>query len=106
MNFYGMTDKAILAELGNRLKNRRLRFNRTQKELADAVKVSTNTIKSLEKGKGKLENLIPILRELQLMDQLDNFIPPQEISPIQLQKLQGRRRQRASGKREKDVSEW
>jgi len=31
------------------------------------------------------------------VSQLDQFLPPQTLSPLQLAKLQGKRRQRASG---------
>ena len=34
MNFYGMSDKAILRELGRRVKQRRLAKNLTQESLA------------------------------------------------------------------------
>ena len=34
MDWYGMSDSAIIAELGNRLKSYRLRKNYTQEELA------------------------------------------------------------------------
>ena len=110
MDFYTMTDKAILAELGHRLKSLRLRKNLTQQQLSLAVTVSLNSIKALESGKGKLSTLIAVLRELNALDTLDSFIPEITISPVQLAKQQGNVRQRASGKRvsknTEDNSEW
>jgi len=99
MNYYSLTDTAIEIELGRRLREHRLRRNRTQQQLADAVTLSVNSIKALEQGKGKLSTLIAVLRELQLLDQLDNFLPDPGISPLQLARNQGRIRRRATGKR-------
>ncbi len=110
MDFYSLSDKYIEQELGNRLKALRLQRNITQKDLAEATTLSLNSIKSLESGKAKLSTVIAVLRELQALDQLDNFIPEIAISPIQLAKMQGQVRQRASGERvksqEKDESAW
>ena len=97
MDFYSLSDKAIEAELGRRLKSLRLRKNITQKALAEATTLSLNTIKSLEAGRGKLTSLIAVLRELGALDQLDTFSPLPTVSPIQLAKRRGKERQRASG---------
>lgn len=110
MDYYSLSDKSIQQELGNRLKTLRLQRNITQKELADAATVSLNSIKSLESGRGKLSTIIAVLRELEALDHLDNFIPEITISPLQLAKTQGQVRQRASGERLKsqagEESEW
>mgnify|MGYP001818190608 FL=1 len=102
MDFYSLSDKGIEAELGRRLKSLRLRKNITQKALAEATTLSLNTIKSLEAGRGKLANLIAVLRELGALDHLDQFIPLPSISPIQLAKRRGKPRQRASGEHRSD----
>lgn len=110
MDFYTLSDKYIQKELGHRIKALRLRKNITQKELAQATTLSLNSIKSLESGRSKLATLIAVLRELQALDQLDNFIPEISISPMQLAKMQGHVRKRASGERlnsqPEDKSEW
>ncbi len=110
MDIYSLSDKAIATELGNRLRALRLQRNITQKELAEATTLSLNTIKSLERGRGKLATLIAVLRELGALDQLDSFIPAVVISPLQLARMHGRERQRASGMHDKDKSgdeaEW
>jgi transcriptional regulator with XRE-family HTH domain len=105
MDFYTLSDKAIEKELGERIKALRLRKNITQKELAEATTLSLNSIKSLESGRSKLATLIAVLRELEALDQLDNFIPEISISPMQLAKMHGHVRQRASGERLKSQSE-
>ena len=110
MDFYTLSDKYIEKELGHRIKALRLGKNITQKELAEATTLSLNSIKSLESGRGKLSTLIAVLRELGALEHLDNFIPEISISPIQLAKMQGHVRKRASGERlkarVKDDPEW
>ena len=115
MDFYSLSDKHIEKELGARIKALRLRKNITQKELAEATTFSLNAIKSLESGRGKIATLIPVLRELGVLEHLDNFIPETSISPLQLAKRQGKERARASGERlqktalrnkSKDKAEW
>ena len=104
-----LSDKAIQAQLGNRLKDLRLRHNITQQELAEATRLSVTTIKNLESGNGKLSAIIAVLRELGAIDQLENFIPKVQISPIELAKREGLKRQRATGSRSKqdeDELEW
>ena len=98
MDFYSSSDKAIEKELGQRLRSLRLLKNITQQALAKRSLLSLNTIKALENGRGKLTSLIAVLRELQALEQLDNFIPEINISPIQLAKSRGKTRQRASRK--------
>jgi len=102
MDLYAATDKRIEEELGHRIKALRLRKNITQQALANTTMLSLNTIKSLESGKGKLSSLIAVLRQLNALDHLNNFIPEVSISPLQLLKLRGKKRERASGKRVKD----
>jgi len=99
MNFYSMTDKGIGGEMGNRIRSLRLRRNLTQQQVASAAALSLNAVKSVESGKGRLLTLIAVLRELDALDALDSFIPESVISPMQLARQQGKRRQRASGKR-------
>lgn len=110
MDFYSMTDKAIGAEIGGRLKALRLRRNLTQQQVAEAAAVSLNVVKTLEGGKGKLSSLIAVLRELEALDGLDQFLKEEQISPLQLAKQQGKKRKRATGSRSKnkavDQSEW
>lgn len=105
MDFYTLSDKAIEKELGQRIKALRLRKNITQKELAKLTTLSLNVIKFIESGRGKLSSFIAVLRELGALDHLDSFIPETLISPVQLAKMQGKVRERASGVRLKDKPE-
>ena len=110
MDYYSMTDKVIGAEIGSRIKSLRLRKDKTQHQVSKNTALSLNAIKAIESGKGKLSTLIAILRELEALDELDTFIPEVSISPLQMAKQQGKKRQRASGTRgkgaSKENSEW
>ncbi len=99
MDFYSLTDKAIEKEIGNRIKTLRLRKNITQKELSEKAALSLNAIKSLEAGRSKIATLLAVLRELGALDQLNNFVPEISISPLQLARMQGRKRKRASSRK-------
>jgi len=109
MDFYAASDKAILKELGNRLRQLRLLKNITQEDLAERALLSVGTIKSLEAGKGRLSSLIAVLRELGALDQLDQFIPPVTISPLQVADTSAKsldKRKRASGAGRKGNKAW
>lgn len=102
MDYYSLTDSAIEIEIGTRLKALRLRRNVTQKALAEATGLSVTAIKGIEAGGGTLSTLIAVLRELHALDQLEHFIPEITVSPLQLARRKGIKRQRATGSRGKD----
>ena len=95
--FDTVTPHAIAIELGDRIKIARLNADLTQKELAAKAGLSLKAITNSEKGTSTLESFIAILVALELTEQLNSFIPKQEISPLQLAKLQGKERKRATG---------
>ena len=100
MNTYGTSDEALQRQIGERLRSARLNANLSQQELAEIAGLNRNTIVNAEKGKScTLGTLIALLRGLKMLEQLDLLLPPQAISPIQLAKLHGKKRQRATGKR-------
>lgn len=97
MSIYGMSDRAIVREIGRRLKKHRLRRNLTQRRLADRAGVSRPTISDLERGKPfEVLTLIRVLRALRSLEAIDAFLPDPGISPLQLAKMRGKERQRAS----------
>jgi putative transcriptional regulator len=109
MSIASKSAAAIAEELGRRLKQARLNADKTQVEVADLAGVSRKAVLNAEKGKVSLEVVVAIMGALKLTAQLDNFLPVQDISPIQLAKLQGRKRQRASGQRsagKQEPPEW
>lgn len=100
MNWKRMSDTAIIGELGERIKRLRLQKNFTQQELADRAGIAKSTLQKLEYGtSATMITFIQVLRALKKLDSLDNFLPEPGISPIEMQKLEGKKRQRASKKR-------
>ena len=110
MRLYTMSSGAICKEIGQRLKRARLNANRTQKEVAERAGLSVTAVQSVERGDARLESVVLVLMALDMVEQIRNFVPEQEISPLQLVKLQGKKRQRASGRLKdvlyRKVSEW
>jgi len=102
MNLNNMSHAGISQELGQRLKRARLNADITQAELAKRTGLNRRTILNAEKGKAQLENFIAILATLGLTDRLNMFLPDQQLSPLQLAKLKGRERKRASRKNKPD----
>jgi len=99
MSFVSMTDTAIADEMGRRLNGLRLRSNLSQQEVATSTGLSLKAVQTAEKGGSKLLTYIKILRALNALDSLESFLPDHWISPLQLMKLKGKKRQRASGSR-------
>lgn len=87
----------IASIMGERLKRIRLNKDMTQVEVADKAWVSRRTVLNAEKGEVRLADLIAILGALDMLGNLNSFIPEVPLSPIQLLKLQGKTRKRASG---------
>ncbi len=87
-----------MKEIGVRLKRERLNQNVSQADLARDAGVARKTITNLETGEGcSMTTLLGVLRALGRLENLDAFLPDPGISPIQLAKLKGKQRQRASG---------
>jgi len=102
----------ITQELGARLKQARLNRNVTQAALAKLTGLSRKKVMQAEAGQADLETIAKMLQAMGMADKLESFIPIVPISPIQLSKLAGKKRQRASGGPEqvrhykKAVSKW
>ncbi len=95
-----LTDEAILAELGGRLARHRLELQLTQEMLAEQAGVSKRTVERVEAGATtQISTMIRILRVLGLMDRLETLVPETGPRPMDLLKLKGKVRKRASGKR-------
>lgn len=99
MDWYGMSDNEIIRDIGKRLKELRLRKNITQESLSKKTGLNRVTISKIENGqKTSLFSLIQVLRGLDELQRLDSIIPGEAISPLQLARLKGMKRKRASGK--------
>lgn len=90
-----MSNPAVLLKIGQRIKEIRIRQCITQEELARFSGVSTLTVANIEKGKSvSLLMFVSVLRSLGLLDNLEQLVPEIRISPIELKKLQGKKRYR------------
>ena len=97
MDWNSMSGVAIIAEIGKRIKDNRLRKNLTQTDLATRAGVNALTIAKVEQGKPlSLVTLIAILRALRLLDNIESLVPEAQISPIEMLKFKGETRKRAS----------
>jgi transcriptional regulator with XRE-family HTH domain len=95
-----MSNQDILKQLGRRLRQRRLSQNLTQVELAGQGGIDPGVLRKIEAGKGyTISAFIGVLRALGMLDNLDAAVPEPSASPIEMAKLQGRERERATGRR-------
>ncbi len=96
---YAMSDPAILELLGDFIQQTRLQRNQTQEEVATAAGVNRSTIVSMENGGGgTLLSFIQVLRSLEQLHLLRHFETKQGFSPLELAKLELKKRKRASNK--------
>ena len=93
---YTMTDQAIAREIGQRIEQLRLEANISQQTIAEELGITSKTYRLLKEGKVKFTTLIGALRVLNQLELVDSFIPETPFSPMELMKLKGKKRQRAS----------
>lgn len=90
------TQEEMEIELGQQLRDLRLRRNIDQRQLAEQAGVALNAVKNLENGRGAtLSSLVKVLRALGRADWLNTLAPAVKISPMQMLKTR-QPRQRAS----------
>ncbi len=95
---YSNSDEIILKQMGMQLKQMRLNKNLTQTALSELSGLSRSAISDLEnKGNGSMNTFIRMLRALEKLEILNHFISEAPVSPIQIAKLKGKTRKRASG---------
>ena len=97
MKFNGMGIENIQRELGQRLQHERLNQNLSQTVLAERAGIARRTLVAAEADGGMtLGTFIAIMKELGMIERLDQMVPEPTHSPIQLAQLHGKPRQRAS----------
>lgn len=109
--WHAMSDPAILELLGTYIQQIRLQQNKTQQQVATAAGINRSTMVKIENGGGgSMISFVQILRALEQLQILEHFEVKQQISPLQLAKLEQNKRQRASSKKEgqhkKPKSDW
>lgn len=94
------SDEALLEELGRRLARQRIAMELTQADLAERAGISKRTVERIEAGESaQTATLIGILRVLDLLGGLYALLPAAGPRPMDLLKLKGKERRRASKKR-------
>ncbi|WEK36053.1 MAG: helix-turn-helix transcriptional regulator [Candidatus Pseudobacter hemicellulosilyticus] len=105
-----LSDSAIIREIGEFVKAKRIDRNLTQDEVAEQAAVSRSTLSLMERGQNTaLANLLKVLRVLDALYVLSQFKVTEPISPLQLAKEEERKRKRASrnnNRNDKDNEEW
>jgi len=106
-----MSDSALMGHIGAFVKHHRMERNQTQDELAASAGISRSTLSLLERGETvTLATLIQVLRMLDQLQVLAAFEVKEAISPLELLKLQKKKRRRASGtsagKGNASTSDW
>jgi transcriptional regulator with XRE-family HTH domain len=96
-----LTDEALLKLIGERLARLRLAKNLTQGHLAEQAGLGLRTVQRLELGAAatQLSGFVRVCRVLGLVERFEALIPEAVASPMAQLKQQGRRRQRATGKK-------
>ena len=98
MDIYALSDPAILAQIGQKLKEVRIEQNISQKTLADNCGLSTFSISQMENGHNtSLLSLIMVLRALNRLDVFEGLFREKPISPVALSEYMKKnpKRQRA-----------
>jgi Predicted transcriptional regulators len=91
MDWISMSDTAVIEEIGRRIKEHRIRKRFTQQNLAIRAGISAFSISKIEKGQPvSISIMIPVLRVLRMLDNLELLLPEIGISPIEALKLKGK----------------
>jgi transcriptional regulator with XRE-family HTH domain len=101
-----LSDDVVLSEIGQRIAQRRINSQLTQAQLAKQAGVGKRTVERFENGEStQMSSVIRIFRVLDLLPHLDRIIPEPGIHPMDLVKLKGKIRKRASSPRGSDESD-
>lgn len=105
INNFSQPDE-IKLELAYRFKATRLSLNYSQSYVSNKSGVSLRTIKSFEKdGTISLDNLIKILKVINVADNLDYIVPEIGLNTVDLHHL-GHQKQRVSRKKNNKRVKW
>lgn len=88
---------SVMEEMGKRLARCRIDRGQTQADLAEQAGIGKRTLERLENGESvQWASVVRVLRVLGLSDRLDLLIPDATTQPIELLRLKGKERKRAS----------
>lgn len=90
MRTTSVTDETIAETIGKHIEAIRLKRNLHQEYVAHEAAIARETYRQIILGKGKLINVIAVLRALGVLDRLTSLIADVPTSPLQLAKLAGK----------------
>ena len=94
---YSMSDIAVLKEIGAQIRQMRLNRNVSQAKLGAISGLSRKAISDIERnGRCSMMSIVQILRALEKLELLNIFSTEFLVSPIQIAKMYGRQRKKAS----------
>lgn len=100
MRLKAQSDQVIAKTIGERIQVLRLKMNLSLEDIAKDADVSRQTLHLLlNHGKGTLLNLIAVLRAVGELERLSSLIEEVRPSPLQIIRMEGKKRKRASGRR-------
>lgn len=88
-NFYEYSTPELVRLLGSRFKEYRMRYNLTQKEVAEQSGIGLTTIHKFENGTAgnlSLSTFLLLLKVVGQIDSLDNLLPELPESPYLIRK--------------------
>lgn len=89
-----LSDKVIITTLYDRIEKRRKTLGWTQAELAERIGITSKSYRAIKAGGCRLQTFIALLRQLDLIEQLEVLLP--ELSESPMQRLQGQVRKGAA----------
>ncbi|MNC32823.1 helix-turn-helix transcriptional regulator [Pseudomonas sp. ACN5] len=100
MRLRAQSDQVLATTVGARLQTLRLKKNISLEAVAENAAISRQTLHVLlNQGKGTLINLIAVLRALGELERLSSLLEEVQPSPLQILRMEGKKRRRASGSR-------
>jgi transcriptional regulator with XRE-family HTH domain len=113
INIQAASDSALIRTLGAFIKHHRVQQNKSQAQLAKEAGIVRSTLSLFERGENtSLLVFIQLLRALKLLRLLQQFEIKEELSPLQLAKLEyspkktRARRKNAESKNPEPKSDW
>ena len=99
-NWDSMSDKALVKQIGAFITYHRIEQDKTQDALAADAGISRSTLSLLERGETvNLSTLIQVLRVLDQLKVMNAFVVQETLSPLELARLEKKKRKRVTGKR-------
>lgn len=106
--FEDMSNAELVAMLGERYKDYRIRMGKSQKDVAEFCGVSVFTVSQFENGSAKnitLDSLFRMLRSIGMIKNVDNLLEPLLPSPVIMEKMNKAHRERVYKPRRKNHEE-